>query len=194
MKKPSIMNPQLQHLFRFFINFSDEELEDVWPFFHLRKLKKGEHLYAPGDIATEAGFVVKGVFRIYYLVEGKESTRFLGCENIFISSVPSFTTQKPSIEYVEALEKSELFMLSFQDLQKMCDMSPKWDRLVRYMAENSYNEQQSRIYSLIALTAQERYEQLTQTRPELIQRIPQYIIANYLGMSPETLSRIRKQS
>ena len=83
-------------------------------------------------------------------------------------------------------------MLSFQDLQRMCDMSPKWDRLVRYMAEYSYNEQQNRIYSLIALTAQERYEQLTQTRPELIQRVPQYIIANYLGMSPETLSRIRK--
>ena len=187
------MNSQLQSLFRLFINFSDEELDEVWHFFHPRILKKGEHLYVPGDIATEAGFVVKGVFRVYYLVEGKESTRFLGCENIFISSIPSFTTQKPSIEYVEALEKSELLMLSHQNLQQMCDMSPKWDRLVRYMAENSYNEQQSRIYSLIALTAQERYEQLTQTRPELIQRVPQYIIANYLGMSPETLSRIRKQ-
>lgn len=72
-------------------------------------------------------------------------------------------------------------------------MSPKWDRLVRYLAEYSYNEQQSRIYSLIALTAQESYEHLTKTRPDIIQRIPQYIIANYLGISPETLSRIRKQ-
>ena len=183
---------QLQSFFRFFIDFSDEELDEVWNFFRLRKLKKGDYLCKPGEIATEIGFIVKGVFRVYYLVEGKESTRFLGCENIFIGSIPSFTTQKPSIEYVEALENSELLMLSFQDLQKMCDISPKWDRLVRYLAEYSYNEQQSRIYSLIALTAQERYEQLTKTRPDFIQRIPQYIIANYLGISPETLSRIRK--
>lgn len=187
------MIPQLQNFFRFFVDFSDEELDEVWHFFHHSKLKKGDYLCKPGEIATEIGFVVKGVFRVYYLIDGKESTRFLGCENIFIGSIPSFTTQKPSIEYVEALENSELLMLSFQDLQKMCDMSPKWDRLVRYLAEYSYNEQQGRIYSLIALTAQERYEQLTKTRPDFIQRIPQYIIANYLGISPETLSRIRKQ-
>lgn len=183
----------LRNFFRFFIEFTDEELNEVWHFFQPKNLKKGENLCSPGEIATEIGFVVKGVFRIYYLLEGKENTRFLGCEHIFINSIPSFTSQKPSIEYVEALEKAELLMLSFQNLQTMCDMSPKWDRLVRYIAEYSYNDQQSRIYSLIALTAQERYEELTKTRPELIQRVPQYIIANYLGMSPETLSRIRKQ-
>ena len=187
------MIAELQNFFRFFIDFSDEELNEVWHFFHPRKIKKGQHLYSPGEIATETGFVVKGIFRIYYLVGGKESTRFLGSENIFISSVPSFTTQKPSIEYVEALENAELLMLSFKDLQTMFEMSPKWDRLVRYLAEYSYNEQQRRIYSLIALTAQERYEEFIKSRPDLIQRIPQYIIANYLGISPETLSRIRKQ-
>ena len=186
------MIAELQNFFRFFVDFSDEELNEIWHFFRLRKIKKGQLLCTPGEIATETGFVVKGVFRIYYLIEGKESTRFLGSENIFISSVPSFTTQKPSVEYVEALENAELLMLSFNDLQKMCDISPKWERLVRYLAEYSYNEQQKRIYSLIALTAQERYEEFTKSRPDLIQRIPQYIIANYLGISPETLSRIRK--
>ena len=110
-----------------------------------------------------------------------------------MSSVPSFTTQTPCIEYVEALENMELLVISFQDLNKMYELSPKWDRLVRYLAEFSYNEQQTRIYSLIALTAQERYKQLAKARPDFIQRIPQYIIANYLGISPETLSRIRKQ-
>ena len=94
---------------------------------------------------------------------------------------------------MEALENSELLMLLFEDLQRMYEMSYEWDRLVRYLAEYSYSEQQSRIYSLIALTAQERYEQLVKSRPDFIQRIPQYIIANYLGISPETLSRIRKQ-
>ncbi len=186
------MNTQLKEFFRFLVDFSDEELEEVWTFFHPRKIKKGEFLTIPGETAYECGFVLKGCFRVYYLVDGKESTRFIGCENIFMSSVPSFTTQKPSVEYVEALENLDLLMLSYNDLQKMYELSPKWERMVRILAEYSYNEQQKRIYSLIAHSAQQRYEDLTKSRPDLIQRVPQYIIANYLGISPETLSRIRK--
>jgi CRP/FNR family transcriptional regulator, anaerobic regulatory protein len=187
------MNLQLKEFFRFFADFTDEELEQARDFFHPRKMKKGELLISPGEISYECGFVLKGCFRVYYLVDGKESTRFLGCENIFISSVPSFTTQKPSVEYVEALENADLLMLSYQDLQKMYEFSPKWERTIRILAEFSYNEQQKRIYSLIAYSAHQRYEDLTKSRPDLIQRVPQYIIANYLGISPETLSRIRKQ-
>lgn len=186
------MQSQLEVFFRRLVDFSDEELEDVNTFFAPKKVKKGEFLCIPGETAHEIGFILKGAFRVYYLVEGKESTRFIGCENIFITSTPSFTTQTPSIEYVEALENSELLMLSFQDLQKMYQLSHKWERMVRLLAEYSYVEQQQRIYSLIALSAQERYESLVQNRPDLIQRVPQYIIANYLGISPETLSRIRK--
>ncbi|PWK28001.1 CRP-like cAMP-binding protein [Arcicella aurantiaca] len=186
------MQSQLKIFFRRLVDFSDKELEEVKDFFHPKKIKKGEFLCVPGETAHEIGFILKGAFRVYYLVEGKESTRFLGCENIFITSSPSFTSQIPSIEYVEALENAELLMLSFQDLQMMYKLSHKWERMVRLLAEYSYNEQQQRIYSLIALSAQERYESLVQNRPDLIQRVPQYIIANYLGISPETLSRIRK--
>ena len=176
----------------FYDHFSDEELETVWIFFNPKRVKKGDFLYIPNEIATEIGFLVKGVFRVYYLVDEKESTRFIGSEGIFVTSVPSFTTQKPCTEYVEALENMELLMLSYQNLQKMYEISPKWERFVRILAESTYNEQQKRIYSLIALTAQQRYEQFVNDRPDLVQRVPQYIIANYLGISPETLSRIRK--
>lgn len=186
------MLPQLQKFFRLFVNFSEEELAAVWDFFYYKKIKKGEFMYIPNDIATEIGFLIKGVFRIYYLIDEKESTRFIGSEGIFVTSTPSFTTQKPCTEYVEALENMELLMLSYQNLQKMYEISPKWERFVRMLAEYSYNEQQNRVYSLIALTAQQRYEQFVKERPNLIQRVPQYIIANYLGISPETLSRIRK--
>jgi CRP-like cAMP-binding protein len=186
------MLPQLQKFFKTFVDFTDDDLEAVSHFFYAKKVKKGEFLYVPNEIATEIGFLVKGVCRVYYLIDEKESTRFIGSEGIFITSVPSFTTQKPCIEYVEALENMELLMLSYQNLQNMYEISPKWERFVRILAEYSYNEQQRRIYSLIALTAQQRYEQFIKDRPDLVQRVPQYIIANYLGISPETLSRIRK--
>ena len=186
------MLPQLQIFFRLFVDFSDEELKDVWDFFYFKKIKKGDFMYRPNEIATEIGFLIKGVFRIYYLIDDRESTRFLGSEGIFVTSVPSFTTQNLCTEYVEALENMELLMLSYQNLQKMYDISPKWERFVRILAERSYSDQQKRVYSLIALTAQQRYEQFINEYPDLSQRVPQYIIANYLGISPETLSRIRK--
>lgn len=186
------MIPQLQNFFRLFVDFSDEELIAVWNFFYFKIIKKGEFMYIPNEVATEIGFLIKGTFRIYYLINDRESTRFIGSEGIFVTSMPSFTTQKLCIEYVEALENTELLMLSYSNLQKMYEISPKWERFVRILAEHSYNEQQKRIYSLIALTAQQRYEQFVKERPDLVQRVPQYIIANYLGISPETLSRIRK--
>ncbi len=186
------MLPQLQKFFRLFVDFSDEELTAVWDFFYHKKIKKGEFMYIPNEIATEIGFLIKGTFRIYYLIDDRESTRFIGSEGIFVTSVPSFTTQKPCVEYVEALENMELLMLSYTNLQKMYEISSKWEQFVRILAEHSYNDQQKRVYSLIALTAQQRYEQFVKERPDLVQRVPQYIIANYLGISPETLSRIRK--
>ena len=186
------MIPQLRNYFRHFVNFSDQELNDVSDFFQPKKLKKGEHLFVPEQVATEIGFLLKGTCRIYYLVGDKESTRNIVAEYGFVTSIPSFTTQQPCIEYVEALENMDLLMLSYDNLQTMYEMSAKWERFVRILAEYAYNDQQKRIYSLIALTAQQRYEQFTKESPNLVQRVPQYIIANYLGISPETLSRIRK--
>jgi CRP/FNR family transcriptional regulator, anaerobic regulatory protein len=187
------MPPELRLFFRKFVDFSDEELAEVFPFFHSKKIKKGDWLLIPGEVANEIGFIQKGLFRNYFLVDGKESTRFLGSEGIFVTSIPSFTSRTPSIEYVQALENSELLMLSYQNLQSMYEISQKWERMVRILAEYSYNEQQTRIYSLIAETAHDRYQNFCNSRPDLHQRVPQYIIANYLGISPETLSRIRKQ-
>jgi CRP/FNR family transcriptional regulator, anaerobic regulatory protein len=186
------MIPQLKEFFRLFVDFSDEELAEVWSFFSPKSLKKGEFLCVPNEIATEIGFLLKGTCRIFYLIEGRESTRHLISERNIVTSNPSFTTQKPSTEYVEALEHCELLMLSYENLQKMYEISPKWERFARMLAEYAYNEQQKRIYSLIALPAHQRYENFVKESPHLIQKVPQYIIANYLGISPETLSRIRK--
>lgn len=175
-----------------FVEFSDEEINQVKDFLKTRILKKGEFFLEVNQIAEEIAFVQKGLFRIYYLVHGKESTRYFGSESSFVTSLPSFTSRKPSLEYVQALEDSVLLVLSYEDLQKMYGMSCKWERLVRILTERTFNELQFRVYSLISQSAQERYEEFFAQHPDLIQRIPQYHIANYLGISPETLSRIRR--
>ncbi len=188
-----MMHPQLKSFFNKIVIFSDTELDAVSSYFVPKTLKKGELLLSEGEIAHEFGFILKGVFRIYYLQDGKETTRYIGAENNFISSAQSFTTQQPSIEYVQALENSELLMISYKDLQTIYKSATKWERLGRIFAEKSYNYLQSHIYSIISLPAIERYHNFCTDNPDLAKRVPQYIIASYLGVSPETISRIRKK-
>jgi CRP-like cAMP-binding protein len=187
------MPPELIGYLRYFVNFTDEELAEVWPFFVPKSIKKGDFLLQIGETATEIAFTRKGLFRIYFMAEGKESTRFFGKEGIFITSLPSFITQQPSIEYVQALEDSEVLMLSYEDLQKMYGISQKWESLVRQMVEMAFVALQNRVYSLISESAATRFDRLKASDPALFQRVPQYHIANYMGIAPETLSRLRKQ-
>jgi CRP-like cAMP-binding protein len=186
------MDPQLVQFLSQFVSFSSKELEQIAVFFKFRKVKKGHLLVENGAVANELCFVKKGIFRIFYSIEGKEFTRFFAEEGIFVSALPSFVTRQPSMEIVQALENAELLALSYQDLQQIFEISPKWERVVRIVMEQTYVRQQQRIYSLIADPAQVRLERLRIEKPSLFQRVPQYMIANYLGISPETLSRLRK--
>jgi CRP-like cAMP-binding protein len=188
-----MMHPQLKSFFNRIVPFTDKELDAIADKFTTKTLKKGELLLSEGEIAYEFGFIVKGIFRIYYLNDGKETTRYLGTENTLISSAQSFTTQKPSIEFVQALENSELLMISYKDLQNIYNSSAKWERMGRIFAEKSYNSLQSHIYSIISLPAIDRYHNFCEKYPDIVKRVPQYIIASFLGVSPETVSRIRKK-
>jgi CRP-like cAMP-binding protein len=186
------MSASIETLVRQIVDLSDDEINQVRPFLKTKFIKKGEYFVTANQIADEIAFVQKGLFRIHYLVHNRESIRYFGSEGTFITSLPSFTSRKPSLEYVQALEDSVILVLTYEDLQKMYTLSYKWERVVRILTEKTFNELQFRVYSLISQSAQERYESFFTQRPDLIQRIPQYLIANYLGISPETLSRIRR--
>ncbi|MFM7023262.1 MAG: Crp/Fnr family transcriptional regulator [Flavobacteriales bacterium] len=160
----------------------------------LRSVKKGEFILKEGQIAREIGFVLSGIFRVYQLVDGKEFTSYFNYSerNQFVSSFPSFLKQNNSFENIEALEDSEVLTVNFQQLNFLYQTSKNFERLGRIMAENNYLLSMERIQSLQYQSASDRYRIFMEIYPGLLNRIPHHYIASYLGITPESMSRIRK--
>jgi CRP-like cAMP-binding protein len=160
----------------------------------IRQYKKGELLLRPGQVCDRVSFINYGIGRFYYLVDGKE---FIGAffdeECAYFSDYESFLTRQPSRRYIEALEDMEVADISYNMLQELYQKIPAADRLGRIVAEGLYIQLSKRNASLLIDSPEQRYQTLLAERPALIQRVPQYMIASYLGITPEALSRIRSR-
>ncbi len=154
--------------------------------------KKSFHLKA-GEICTSVAFINSGMLRAYYTVNGEDITGEFIFEGNWISDYPSFLTKTPGKLYVEALEDSELFVLDYNKLQWLYTQSQNSERFGRLIAENLYIHLNNRIFSFLTEKPEDRYKNLIKRRPNVAERIPQHYIASYLGVRPESLSRIRKR-
>lgn len=156
--------------------------------------KKNEILLQKGAVARYVFFVIKGCLRVFITDEdGNESTRFLILENNFGTAFPSFILHEPSNAIVQSLGTSELLMLSYQDREKLFQEIPCWESVYRKSIERDYIASIQRIESFITLNAAQRYESLLKNNPRLVQRLPAKIIADYLGINRETLSRLKSR-
>ena len=124
---------------------------------------------------------------------GKESTRFLIPEGRFGTAFPSFILQEPSPAFIQGIEPSEILYLTYQEFRLLSDVLPGWEKLYIKNLEHDYIASIRRIESLITMNAKERYALLMEDNPGLIQRLPSKIIADYLGISQETLSRLKSK-
>ena len=159
-----------------------------------KTVKKGTILVDLGDVAKDGFFIVKGCLRFYYLTdEGKEITGFVFQENMFAGSHESYFSQVPSIQVLETLEDSELLCLSFSALNELYEEVPRMNIMIRKLLEQRMANAQRVVASLIIHKPEERYTRLLDQQPELLQRIPHHILATYLGITPVSMSRIRKK-
>ncbi len=158
-----------------------------------RTVGKGEHLLREGDVPGEIWFLVRGLVRYYYLVDGEERTgQFFDAGDVF-GDVASFATGQTAAQSFDALEPSEVLALPRAAVLAAYDADHAMERFGRRMIERGFAGSQRRTASLLGQSPEERYRRLVEDRPAVARRVPLYVVASYLGITPEALSRIRRR-
>ncbi|MBD0400310.1 Crp/Fnr family transcriptional regulator [Flammeovirga sp. EKP202] len=156
-----------------------------------RNYSKNEMIFTEGKISDEIYFVTKGCVRLFYNVDGNDKTAFFYTEGQFICAGESYTYNVPAIENYQALEETEIYVFTKTMIENLIGGFPKLEIIARVATENELITYQKVLASFITKTAEERYQDLLKTKGDLVQRVPQQYIASFLGVSPETLSRIK---
>lgn len=174
---------------------SAEEEALVTATFQPKKLRKKQYFLQEGDICKYAGFIVKGAMRQYRVDEkGMEHIVHLFMENYWANDRESSTMLTPSLYNIDAWEDTELLIITRADMLDLMEKIPALSEMIRLMDERNAIANQRRLNATLNNTAEKRYEEFANNHPQFIQRFPQHLIASFLGITKETLSRIRKQA
>jgi CRP-like cAMP-binding protein len=176
------------------ISLTVEEQEIFKAYLTPKKMRKRQYLLQEGDVCKHTAFVEKGALRAYTIDEkGGEHIVQFAVEGWTIADLYSFITGEPATYNIEALEDCELLLLSKTAQEELIKRIPKYEHFIRLQMQSAYIALQRRLTAMFTMTTEERYTNLVKTYPDIVQRVPQHMIASYLGLTPETLSRTRRQ-
>lgn len=187
------MHNKLLKYFSRIMPLSDEEANAIAATMTILHYKKGTVLLKEGQVSTEAYFVLEGCVRQYYLVDGEERTNNFFTEEQWVLSINSFTQRTPATHFLACCIDSALVVGNREKEEDLYRHFPRLETISRKVMEKVFAEQQEIMASYTTDTPEQRYLKLLQSRPDLFQKIPQYQIASYIGVKPESLSRIRKR-
>lgn len=184
----------------FFRNFNEkvsltkEEEIFIKQYLTPKKLRKKQYLLQEGDVCKNIAFVEKGALKSYSLDErGTENIIQFAFEGWTISDLYSFLTAEPATYTIDAFEDAELILISKSAHEELLQKMPKYETYIRIQITGAYIALQKRLTSIISLPLEEQYKNFTANHPHIVQRVPQHMIASYMGLTPETLSRVRKK-
>lgn len=174
------------------VSLSDEEWEILKNNFRPKRMLKRQFLLQEGGVCRELAFIEKGALYSYTVdSKGNQHVIRFAFEGWWMANLQSFFTGNPTTLNIEVLEDSELLMLDRKNHEKLLDEIPAYERYHRIIVQNAYVALQQRAENALGLTAEEKYRRLIEQNPEFMNRVPLNLVASYLGMSPETLSRVR---
>jgi CRP-like cAMP-binding protein len=177
-----------------FVKLNDDEKSIFSNSFKEVKVKKRQFIVQPNFTAKHRNYVLKGAFRAYVVAdEGQEHTISFAIDDWWITDYNSYISQQPATMFVVALEDSIILQIDYNQEQELKKTNHKFETFFRIIAERGLAFQQRRIISNLTHTAEERYESFISKYPQIVQRVPQYALASYLGMTTEFLSRIRNK-
>lgn len=180
-----------------FVSFDEKEWEVFSQYLSFSTLKKKEHFAVEGKVCNHIAFIVQGAVRYYHIKDGQEITGYFSFENELLSAYKSFLQRTPNTNFIQALEETELVLITHNDLQTMLNLpllGLKMERFGRLVAEHYICCYEDRVTAFITQSPEERYTALEKTARGVFQRVPQHFIANFLGITPVSLSRIRKRT
>ncbi|WP_419802775.1 Crp/Fnr family transcriptional regulator [Mucilaginibacter sp.] len=177
-----------------FGNISEEELTKIGDLFELKTLKKGDFFSEINKVCRQMCFIKSGLLRVYALADGKDITQWIATKGYLGTDFASFFFNNRSRWYIQALTDSDLFIISKSDYLKISEILPEWPVLEKNFLVNCFTSVENRIFMHLSMSAEERYNLYFSQNKELFNQVPLQFLASMLGMTPETLSRIRKKA
>ncbi|WP_282135432.1 Crp/Fnr family transcriptional regulator [Seonamhaeicola maritimus] len=183
----------LEYISRY-VTLNEEEEAILLSKVNYRKYLKGQYIVQQGDVCKSSSFIISGCTKTFYVDnKGQEHIVMFAIEDWWTSDIGSFITQTPADYNVQCIETTEAIQFSYDVQEELLEKIPKLERLFRKMLERAFVSSQKRIVRNFSLTAKERYLYFKEQYPSMEQRIPQYLIASYLGITKEFLSKIKSQ-
>ncbi len=176
------------------VQLEADEIDVIQSAFHHRKYRKSQYILQQGDVARHESFIIKGLARKYYVDDrGQEHILLFAAEEWWAGDLDSLYTGRPTDYNIDCLEETEVLQITRNDLEQLYVQLPKINIYFRILFQNSIMAYNKRVTSALSKTALERYQEFIERYPRIEQRIPNHQIASFLGITPQSLSRIRKQ-
>lgn len=185
---------ELEKYIQNYFGVNNDDLTKISSFFKPMSMKKGDYFLKTGKLSDKLGFVQAGLIREFVFINDKEVTKWISTKGYFVVDLSSFVFQKTARWNIQALTDCELYVVDSKDYQKIGLVIPRWTELEKLFIAKCFTVLEERVLQHISMTAEERYNQLLKFNKELFNQVPLQYLASMLGMTPETMSRLRKKA